>query len=74
MAVYDLIESSDAYSKTSGSLYQYYRDEPATINNGDIIDFPENNNKRNSLKFKQQKQDKQETVRCLNNGSIKISR
>ena len=74
MAVYDLIESSDAYSKTSGSLYQYYRDEPATNNNGDIIDFPENNNKRNSLKFKRQKQGKQETMRCLNNGSIKISR
>ena len=62
MAVYDLIESSDAYSKASGSLRQYYRDEPATNNNGDIIDFPENNNKCNSLKFKQQKQGKQETV------------
>ena len=74
MAVYDLIESSDAYSKASGSLRQYYRDEPATNNNGDIIDFPENNNKRNSLKFKRQKQGKQETMRCLNNGSIKISR
>ena len=74
MAVYDLIESSDAYSKASGSLRQYYRDEPATNNNGDIIDFPENNNKRNSLKFKQQKQGKQETVGCLNNGSIKISK
>ena len=72
--MYDLIESSDAYSKASGSLRQYYRDEPATNNNGDIIDFPENNNKRNSLKFKQQKQGKQETVWCLNNGSIKISK
>ena len=25
---YNLIECSDSYSKTSGSLWQYYRDEP----------------------------------------------
>ena len=25
---YNLIECSDNYSKTSGSLWQYYRDEP----------------------------------------------
>ena len=30
--------------KTSGSLWQYYRDEPATDKNGDIINFPANNN------------------------------
>ena len=28
MAVYNLIEYSDNYSKTSGSLWQYYKDEP----------------------------------------------
>ena len=28
MPVYDLIEYSDNYSKTSGSIWQYYRDEP----------------------------------------------
>ena len=28
MPVYNLIEYSDYYSKTSGSLWQYYRDEP----------------------------------------------
>ena len=28
MPVYNLIEYSDTYSKTSGSLWQYYRDEP----------------------------------------------
>ena len=53
MAMYNLIEYSDAYSKTSRSLWQYYRDEPALNNNGDIIDFSENNNIR-SFKFKQQ--------------------
>ena len=29
MPMYNLIEYSDNYSKTSGSLWQYYRDEPA---------------------------------------------
>ena len=28
MPVYNLIENSDNYSKTSGSLWQYYKDEP----------------------------------------------
>ena len=26
--MYNLIEDSDNYSKTSGSLYQFYRDDP----------------------------------------------
>ena len=33
MLVYNLIEYSDAYWKTSGSLWQYYRDEPPLDNN-----------------------------------------
>ena len=28
MAMYNLIEYSDNYSKTSGSLWKYYKDEP----------------------------------------------
>ena len=28
MPMYNLIECSDNYSKTSGSLWQYYRNEP----------------------------------------------
>ena len=32
MPMYNLIEFSDAYSKTSESLCQYYRDEPALDN------------------------------------------
>ena len=43
MPMYNLIEYSDAYLKTSGSLCQYYRDEPALENNGNIIGFPANN-------------------------------
>ena len=44
MHMYNLIEYSDAHSKTSGSLWQYYRDEPALDNNGNIIDFLDDNN------------------------------
>ena len=39
-------EYSDAYSKTSGSLWQYYRDEPALGNNGDTTGFPDDNNSK----------------------------
>ena len=28
MPMYNLIEYSDNYSKTSGSLWQYYKDDP----------------------------------------------
>ena len=38
--IYNLIEYSDAYSKTSGSLWEHYRDEPALDNNINFIDFP----------------------------------
>ena len=54
MPIYNLIEYSDAYSKISGSLWQYYRDEPALDTNSNIIDFPANNNNSVSLKFKLQ--------------------
>ena len=53
MPMYDLIGYSDIYSKTSGRLWQYYRDEPALDNNNKIIDFPAINNGI-SFKFKQQ--------------------
>ena len=39
MPMYNLIEYSDNYSKTSGSLWQYCKDIPAVNNNGDIVDF-----------------------------------
>ena len=54
MPMFNLIEYNDAYSKTSGSLWQYYRDEPALDANDNIIDFRANNNNSNSFKFKQQ--------------------
>ena len=41
MPMYNLIEYSDNYSKTSGSLWQYCKDIPAVNNIGDIVDFME---------------------------------
>ena len=37
--MYNLIEYSNNYSKTSGSLWQYCKDTLAVNNNGDIVDF-----------------------------------
>ena len=54
MPMYNLIEYSDAYSKMSERLWQYYRDKPALGNNGNIIDFHANSNNSVSFKFKQQ--------------------
>ena len=54
MSMYNLIEYSDACLKTSGSLWQCYRDESALNANGEIIDFPANNNGSASFKFKQE--------------------
>ena len=51
MPMYNLIEYSDNYMKTSESLWQYYRDETAFKN--DIIDFPDDNINSASFKFKQ---------------------
>ena len=39
MPMYNLIEYSDNYSKTSGSLRQYCKEIPAVDDNGNIIDF-----------------------------------
>ena len=39
MPMYNLIEYSDNYSKTSGSLWQYCKDIPAVNNDGNIVDF-----------------------------------
>ena len=39
MPMYNLIEYSDNYSKTSGSLREYCKEIPAVNNAGNIIDF-----------------------------------
>ena len=43
MPTYNLIEYSDNYSKTCGSLWQYSKDTPAVNNNNAIVDFTDNN-------------------------------
>ena len=39
MPMFNLIEYSDNYSKTSGSLWQYCKEIPAVNNAGDIVSF-----------------------------------
>ena len=39
MPMYNLIEYSNNYSKTSGSLWKYCRDMSAVNNNGNVVDF-----------------------------------
>ena len=39
MSMYNFIEYSDNYSKTSGSLWQYCKDIPAVDGGGNIVDF-----------------------------------
>ena len=51
LPMYNLIEYSDNYSKTSRNLWQYHKDIPAVNNNGNIVDF-NGNNETGSLKFK----------------------
>ena len=52
--MYNLVEYSDVYLKTSGSLWQYYKDEPTLDNSNNIVVFPSNNNNSISFEFKQQ--------------------
>ena len=51
MPVYNLIEYSDNYAKTTGSLWQYCKDIPARNANDDIVIFSEDNT-TDSFKFK----------------------
>ena len=43
MLMYNLIEYSDNYSKTSGISWQYFRDVPAVNDYNEIFDFTEAN-------------------------------
>ena len=51
MPMYNLIEYSKNYWKTSGSLWQYCKDIPAVNNNGNVVDF-NGANATDSLNFK----------------------
>ena len=56
MWMYNLIEYSNNFLKTSGSLWQNYRDDPLLDNNGNIADFTGVNDNSKFLKYKQKKQ------------------
>ena len=50
MPMHNLIENSNNYSKTAGSLWQYHRDELPVTGAGALANFPDNSA---SFKFKQ---------------------
>ena len=52
MRMYNLIEYSDNYSKTSRGLYNYYWDEPFLNANCAMTDFHADNNNSTLFKFK----------------------
>ena len=52
MAMYNLIEYSDNYSKTTGSLWQHCKDIPARSNNNNAIIIFTDNNLTDSFNFK----------------------
>ena len=60
MAMYNLAEFSDIYSKKCRNVWQYYRDEPALYSNNNITDFPANTNNSisNRISFKYEKKKK----------------
>ena len=51
MPMYNLIEYSDNYAKTTGSLWQYCKDIPALVANNEITNFT-GDNLTDSFKFK----------------------
>ena len=51
MSIYNLIEYSDNYAKTTGSLWQYCKDIPARNNNNEITEFTRGNT-TDSFNFK----------------------
>ena len=52
MPMYNLIEFSDNYSKTSGSLWHHYRDESFLNTNGVVAHLPADQNNSTLFKFK----------------------
>ena len=62
MPMYNVIEYTDNYLKTSGILWQYCRDEPALNDIGKIADFTAANAITNSFKIKENIQVKQTTM------------
>ena len=79
--MYNLIEYSDNFSKISGILWQYYKDEPALAKNGDLTDLMNvmslvclNLKKKKQKKKKKKKSMQQWNKKYWNNGTIKTSK
>ena len=53
MSMYNLIQYSDNCSKTSGSLWKYYRDKPSLDYNDNIVDFSGGNHNCKLFKYTQ---------------------
>ena len=60
--MYNLIEHNDNYSKTSGILWEYCRDELALDDKGTIVDFTTVDNIINSFKIKEKITGRQATM------------
>ena len=46
------MEYSEDYLQTSGSLWLFYRDQPALDNSGNIVNFSFNDDTSTSFKYK----------------------
>ena len=53
MSMYNLIQYRDNCSKTSGSLWKYYRNKSSLNHNDNIFDFSGGNHNSKSFKYKQ---------------------
>ena len=71
MPMYNLIEYSDNYSKTSGSLWQYCKEIPAVNDDGDIVDF-NGANATDSFNFKAKITGQTDDDGEINNVEIKV--
>ena len=71
MPMYNVMEYSDNYSKTSGSLWQYCKDIPAVNNDGDIVDF-NGANATDSFNFKTKITGQTDNNRRIDNVEIMV--
>ena len=62
--MYNLIEYSDNYSKSSGSLWHYYKDIQAVNSNGNIVDFNKAN-VNDSFNFQEEIKDQTDDVEIM---------
>ena len=69
MPMYNVTEYSVNYSKTSASLWQYWKEIPAENNNGNIVEF-NGANATDSFNFKAKITDETDNNGRINNAEI----